>query len=181
MPWCRRWLCLAHLVSPAWKSGAVCHLAQLHGISSSPHIEQVIWRRKRRSLHCSLCTAAGESASLRPSLRLVPWLPTCCDSAAVIKSWCVARGRFLPDATQIVGYARSNLTDADLHQRLKPYLKGSDKVVDEFLSSITYVQGNPASCRLLFAAILLRAAIVTSPCKALCVCFEHLIRVSGSV
>ena len=49
--------------------------------------------------------------------------------------------RFLPEATQIIGYARSQLSAAELHQRIKPFLKGDDKVVEDFLSSIMYVQG----------------------------------------
>lgn len=50
--------------------------------------------------------------------------------------------RFLPENTRIFAYARSNLTSQDLHNSLRPYLKGGDSsMIDEFLATISYVQG----------------------------------------
>ena len=49
--------------------------------------------------------------------------------------------RFLPEDTEIIGYARSQLTANQLHERVRPFLKGSETAVQEFLSSISYVQG----------------------------------------
>ena len=49
--------------------------------------------------------------------------------------------RFLPGDTQIIGYARSQLTANELRERVKPFLKGNEKTVKEFLSSISYVHG----------------------------------------
>eukprot|EP00882_Tetradesmus_deserticola_P002300 GHRQ01002455.1.p1 GENE.GHRQ01002455.1~~GHRQ01002455.1.p1 ORF type:complete len:526 (+),score=252.21 GHRQ01002455.1:167-1744(+) len=49
---------------------------------------------------------------------------------------------FLPKATQIIGYARSKLTDEALHERLTPYLKGEEQQVAKFLKLCLYVQGD---------------------------------------
>ena len=49
--------------------------------------------------------------------------------------------RFLPKNLKLIGYARSKLTDSDLHNKVKDYLKGDDKTKDEFLSRISYVPG----------------------------------------
>jgi glucose-6-phosphate 1-dehydrogenase len=49
---------------------------------------------------------------------------------------------FLPRATQIVGYARTALTDEGLHERLAPYLKGEEDEVAKFLKLCFYVQGD---------------------------------------
>ncbi|GMH35965.1 hypothetical protein BSKO_03833 [Bryopsis sp. KO-2023] len=48
---------------------------------------------------------------------------------------------FLPDNIQILGYARSNLKDEELRDRLKGYLKGEESKINEFLSLCTYKQG----------------------------------------
>ncbi len=59
----------------------------------------------------------------------------------------IARGetrtarRFLPARLQIIGYARSELTVAQLHERLRPFLKGDAKAVQSFLDVITYTPG----------------------------------------
>lgn len=49
--------------------------------------------------------------------------------------------RFLPKNLKLIGYARSKLTDSDLHNKVKDYLKGDDRTKDEFLSRISYVPG----------------------------------------
>lgn len=52
----------------------------------------------------------------------------------------------LPNKTTVWGYARSNLTDDDLRDRLRPFLvksgDHSDKVIDEFLNICHYQSGN---------------------------------------
>ena len=50
---------------------------------------------------------------------------------------------FLPRKLNIVGYARSNMTDAELRTKLRTagFLKGEDEVVHDFLSHVTYVAG----------------------------------------
>jgi glucose-6-phosphate 1-dehydrogenase len=49
--------------------------------------------------------------------------------------------RFFPPRTQIVGYARSVMTAAQLHDRLRPFLKGTDQAVAAFLNLVTYQHG----------------------------------------
>ncbi|KAF8070929.1 G6PD5 [Scenedesmus sp. PABB004] len=51
---------------------------------------------------------------------------------------------FLPRATQIIGYARSELTDAGLRERLAPFLKGDPASVERFLALCVYIQGDYA-------------------------------------
>ena len=51
------------------------------------------------------------------------------------------KNNFLPENTRIIGYARSNLTDDDLRDRLRPSLKGSAGDVDRFLNICTYISG----------------------------------------
>lgn len=48
---------------------------------------------------------------------------------------------FLPGNTRIFAYARSNLTSADLRTTLRPYLKGESSAIEDFLATISYVQG----------------------------------------
>jgi glucose-6-phosphate 1-dehydrogenase len=52
----------------------------------------------------------------------------------------------LPASTKIWGYARSSMTDDDLRDRLRPYLKESgshsDEVVELFLENVHYKSGN---------------------------------------
>ncbi|KAG7347829.1 6-phosphogluconate dehydrogenase [Nitzschia inconspicua] len=53
--------------------------------------------------------------------------------------------KLLPSATVIFGYARSNLSDNELHERIKPYLvegKHPEEVVDSFLKLVRYQQGS---------------------------------------
>ncbi len=50
--------------------------------------------------------------------------------------------RFLPKDLRIIGYARSKLTDQDLKEKVKGYLKGTDAEVKEFLSRISYIPGS---------------------------------------
>lgn len=50
--------------------------------------------------------------------------------------------RFLPKNLKLIGYARSKLSAEDLHKKIKGYLKGDDKIKDEFLSRVTYVPGS---------------------------------------
>lgn len=49
---------------------------------------------------------------------------------------------FLPRATQIVGYARTNMTLEEFHKRLGPYIKGDPKEVERFLKLCTYMHGD---------------------------------------
>ena len=49
--------------------------------------------------------------------------------------------RFLPKNLKLIGYARSKLSNSDLHEKIKGYLKGDDKTKEEFLARISYVQG----------------------------------------
>ncbi|CAK0786708.1 Glucose-6-phosphate 1-dehydrogenase, cytoplasmic isoform [Coccomyxa viridis] len=51
------------------------------------------------------------------------------------------RKGFLPKNLKLIGYARSKLSNSDLHEKIKGYLKGDDKTKQEFLDRITYVQG----------------------------------------
>jgi len=48
---------------------------------------------------------------------------------------------FLPRRTQIVGYARSQMTHTELAEHIRPFLKGDSGEVEKFISFITYVQG----------------------------------------
>ena len=49
--------------------------------------------------------------------------------------------RFLPFRFSIVGYARSELTNEQLRDRIKPYLKGEEESVSQFLNACSYIQG----------------------------------------
>ena len=58
------------------------------------------------------------------------------------------QGEISKDECKIVGYARSKMNDEELRDRLKPFLlkqvskeSNGEKIVDEFLSNVTYVQG----------------------------------------
>ena len=48
---------------------------------------------------------------------------------------------FLPKHTRILGFARSQLTDAQLHDRLRPTLSGAPADVDKFLAICSYHSG----------------------------------------
>lgn len=48
---------------------------------------------------------------------------------------------YLPKRLQIIGYARTALSDDDLRNQLRPYLKGDPLQLDEFLAFCTYQQG----------------------------------------
>lgn len=52
----------------------------------------------------------------------------------------------LPKSTAIFGYARSDMSDDDLRERIKPYLvkegEHSEEVVDDFLKLVQYHQGS---------------------------------------
>ncbi len=48
---------------------------------------------------------------------------------------------YLPKRLQIIGYARTVLSDDDLRNQLRPYLKGDPFQIDEFLAFCTYQQG----------------------------------------
>lgn len=51
--------------------------------------------------------------------------------------------RHLPKGLQIIGYARSKLTDESLREKIKPNLKGgSDEDRQQFLKACTYVAGS---------------------------------------
>jgi glucose-6-phosphate 1-dehydrogenase len=47
----------------------------------------------------------------------------------------------LPSNSAIIGYARSALTQGQLHDSLRPFLKGDDEECGAFLSLCSYVQG----------------------------------------
>lgn len=51
------------------------------------------------------------------------------------------RHDFLPKALRIVGYARSALSNEELREKLRGYLKGEAAVIDAFLNHCTYVSG----------------------------------------
>ena len=51
------------------------------------------------------------------------------------------KAEFLPKVVRIVGYARSDLTDNDLRDKLRGYLKADESVVNDFLSKCSYVSG----------------------------------------
>lgn len=62
----------------------------------------------------------------------------------------------LPKQILIVGYARSNLTDADLRDRLRPYLVGknhANEVVDRFLNHVHYQPGQSYGDESAFASL----------------------------
>ena len=50
--------------------------------------------------------------------------------------------RFLPPSTSLIGYARSKLSDQNVRDKVKPFLRDEQKVVQDFLSLITYVPGS---------------------------------------
>ncbi len=50
--------------------------------------------------------------------------------------------RFLPKNLQIIGYARSKLTDNDLKEKITGYLKGDEGKIKEFLDRISYIAGS---------------------------------------
>ena len=52
-----------------------------------------------------------------------------------------ARRSFLPRNTKVIGYARSPLTDEQLHAKLRPRLEGGAAEADAFLKRCTYVAG----------------------------------------
>ncbi len=56
--------------------------------------------------------------------------------------WPLFVNRFLPKNLKLIGYARSKLSNEDLHGKIKDYLKGDDKTKDEFLSRVSYVPGS---------------------------------------
>ena len=62
-------------------------------------------------------------------------------SASVALNALIVTHRFLPKNIKLIGYARSKLSNSDLHEKIKCYLKGDDKTKEEFLDRITYVQG----------------------------------------
>ena len=52
--------------------------------------------------------------------------------------------KLIPKNTRIIGFARSNLSDDDLRQRLRPFLqksKHSDEQVESFLQMCSYLGG----------------------------------------
>lgn len=49
---------------------------------------------------------------------------------------------FLPSKVQILGYARTEMTDEDLRGRLRGYIKGNPEAVERFLSLCSYVAGD---------------------------------------
>lgn len=52
------------------------------------------------------------------------------------------QNKFLPEKTQIVGYARSKMDTAAFHKRVKSHIKADDEVkLDEFLKVCHYVEG----------------------------------------
>lgn len=48
----------------------------------------------------------------------------------------------LPGHAKIVGFSRSNLSNADLHDRIRPFLKGSEEDMNRFLSLCSYFSGH---------------------------------------
>ncbi len=54
----------------------------------------------------------------------------------------LAPHRYLPKRLQIIGYARTALSDEDLrNNQIRPYLKGDPLQIDEFLTCCSYQQG----------------------------------------
>lgn len=49
--------------------------------------------------------------------------------------------RFLPPSTTILGYARSKLSDQNVRDKVKPFLRDEPNVVQDFLKLITYLPG----------------------------------------
>lgn len=60
--------------------------------------------------------------------------------------------RFLPQSLQIIGYARTGMSAAELRDKIRPFLKGDAETVQKFLELITYVHGQvlPRHCYLHF-------------------------------
>ena len=48
----------------------------------------------------------------------------------------------MPPNSSIIGYARSKLTDQNVRDKVKPFLKDEPHVVQEFLKLITYLAGS---------------------------------------
>ncbi|KAL7988282.1 hypothetical protein Chor_007201 [Crotalus horridus] len=58
--------------------------------------------------------------------------------------WWLYRDGLLPDDTYVVGYARSQLTVADIRKQSQPYLKanpGEEKKLDDFFARNSYISG----------------------------------------
>lgn len=51
------------------------------------------------------------------------------------------RHDFLPENLDVIGYARSKLSDEDLRTKLRGFLKADDAVIDKFMAKCTYVAG----------------------------------------
>lgn len=47
----------------------------------------------------------------------------------------------LPKDVYITGYARSKMSDEELRSKVKPNLKGDEKVVEDFLKTFSYTAG----------------------------------------
>lgn len=50
--------------------------------------------------------------------------------------------RFLPKNLKIIGYARSKLSNDDLKNKIKGYLKGEEAQINDYLDRISYIPGS---------------------------------------
>lgn len=55
--------------------------------------------------------------------------------------------RYLPRNVNIIGYARSKMTDQQLKERVKQFLKGDQKVTEAFLDKLSYCSGGQLRAR----------------------------------
>ena len=144
MPRYRPSSCLARLVGAASAPCPASAAARSSNVRQSDFIQHLHrGSGKEENLSGSVCPAQPRVCELSDSIAAADKScpPTWRSGAMTRLISTRAALRFLPEATLIIGYARSKLTAEELHQRIKPYLKGDDRVVEDFLSSISYVQG----------------------------------------
>ncbi len=92
-------------------------------------------------MHASCCTLAALCLSCLPSLLSLPNCRQVVIPLAVAPPSPDPAPSFLPRNVAIIGYARTQLTNQQLRDKLRPRLKGSDKERDDFLGRCTYVAG----------------------------------------
>lgn len=52
------------------------------------------------------------------------------------------RHKYIPASVNIVGYARSSLSNDDFYSKIRDYIKGDEQDIQEFLSRCTYFSGS---------------------------------------
>lgn len=106
--------------------------------------------RTRSKMVLPACTISGDGAA-GTRFRFPDVAMPACSSTRPLPS-------FLPRNVAIIGYARTQLTDQQLRDKLRPRLKGSHQDKESFLERCTYVAGGSWCC----GVALLRLACITS-------------------